>query len=251
LSLFKNHIQSGSVTYQPSLLLTLTKMKRSKHFTPPHLKNIDSSLHCGMDLLSPNFFKVGNELLTLATSEVTKKMKGSSFDSCRYCFPAIIMFCTAFESYLNETIEFSRTLAIKQDTNNKESILKRIDDIKKAKEIKDKIKLFYKGYDSEDVGIDTNGSTYQNLIALFRLRNEIIHYSPDMTAGNKWPIRTKEAFFKSNPKIKENTTWTTTFGAVSVAKWAHDTTIAAIRLFAKISGSQDPFGEETPYPWHW
>jgi hypothetical protein len=33
------------------------------------------------------------------------------------------------------------------------------------------------------------------------LRNEIIHYSPDMTAGNKWPIRTKEAFFKSNPKM--------------------------------------------------
>jgi len=225
-------------------------MGKFKHFTPPHLKNLAIS-NCGMTNLSPNFFKIGDKLLSMAKVDIEEKSRDQNFDSSFYCFPAIIMFCTSFEAYLNENLEVSKTLVNIKKCENTDYISKTIENIKNANEIKEKIKLFYKGYDQKGQGVDTNSSIYNNLISLFKLRNEIIHYSPEMTSIDKWPKRLQDVFFRSNPKIKINTDWTTTFGSVTVANWARDTIKSAIQFFAEISGCRDPFSEKTPYPWHW
>lgn len=223
---------------------------KDKYFIPSHLKNLGGRF-VGMTSLAPRFFKIGNELLEMARKSVTKKSDGSGFDHSHYCFPSIIMFCTSFEAFINETLEHSKYITQKDGKENCLEILSTIEKIKKKNRIKNKIKSFYKAYDKSFNGIDINGDLCQSLLALFKLRNEIIHYSPEMDEIKKWPVRLKEAFLKSNPKIKENTCWTSAFNSVTVGEWAHDTIKNAIREFSKISGADDPFDEKVPYPWHW
>jgi hypothetical protein len=187
----------------------------------------------------------------MAIDEISNKPEEPNMDHSNYCFPSIIMFCTSFEAYINENLELSKAIAITRNKEGLEPLVELIDSIKSEKEIKNKIKYFFKVYDKESIGLDLNSDIYQNLVALFQLRNEIIHYSPDMIPANEWPIRTREAFYRSNPRVREITGWTTTFGSVSVTRWAHDAIVTAIKKFAEISGCHDPFSDKTRKTLRW
>lgn len=44
----------------------------------------------------------------------------------------------------------------------------------------EKIRNVFLAYDKEHKGIDTNGDTYRDLVALGKLRNRIAYYIPDI-----------------------------------------------------------------------
>jgi len=224
-----------------------------EYFTPNFLKNDDFLRGPTLAPLSGSFFKQGNELSQLAEAEIKKKENSFFPDQSDYVFPAVIMYCSSFEAYLNENLGISYWLAESDGKYQNLEMLGTIEDLRKMNKpfetFKKKVKGIYKVYDKKQKGIDTNSLVYQNIIALYELRNSIIHYSPEMVEDTKWPKRVEQAFFKSKPKSQLRSVWTYTFSCINVSSWAHDTVKDAVQEFVEISGADDPFDKSRTLYW--
>jgi hypothetical protein len=195
----------------------------------------------------------GNELMTLAKSEIENKPNTVSPDKSDYVFSAVIMYFSSFEAYMNENLAIGRWLAETEGKYHNPDVLPTIDALRKMdnpfESFKKKVKGFYKVYDKDQKGIDTNSETYQAIIALNDLRNSLIHFCPEMIEHTQWPNRIQQAFSKSKPKSEQNTTWTAIFSCIKVGNWAHDTIREAIEMFVEISGARNPFDQEGLLYW--
>ena len=156
----------------------------SDYFTPKFLQNDEHIFGAGMSSLSNVFFKQGNELLKLAEADIGKKKDAVFPDKSDYVFPAVIMYCSSLEAYFNENLGFSYWLAETEGKYQNLDLLPTIKALmrmnKPFETFKKKIKGTYKAYDKKQKGIDTNSEVYQNIIALYDLRNSIIHFCPEM-----------------------------------------------------------------------
>jgi len=109
--------------------------------------------------------------------------------------------------------------------------------------------LFVDGGENR-IGIDTNGSIYKNLVALFKLRNAFIHYNPETIEHYKWPSKLIEAYKVLKIEKKEyNTNWVNEFCTIKIADWAENTIKSSIYEFCTKANSVNPF--ELPYPFNW
>jgi hypothetical protein len=107
-------------------------------------------------------------------------------------------------------------------------------------EFKEWVKEIYRQYDRAKVGIDPNSAEYQNLLALKELRNSVVHYNPSFIEYISWPARLEQALHRTKVEVL-NAGWVANFSRVEVADWAHDSTKAAVQLFCRLSGAEDPF----------
>ena len=223
-----------------------------EYFTPKFLQNDNFPLR-SLAPLSGTFFKQGNELSNLAKIDIEKRNNKNFPEKSDYVFPAVIMYCSSFEAYLNENLAFSYYLAESDGKYQNLDLLPKIQTLRKMNKpyetFKKKIKGVYEAYDKNQKGIDTDSEAYQNIIALHELRNSIIHFCPEMVEHTKWPRKVEQAFFKSKPKSQLRTHWTAIFSCTNVSDWAHDTIKDAVQKFVDISGTMDPFDKNLPLYW--
>ncbi|WP_136796208.1 hypothetical protein [Desulfosediminicola ganghwensis] len=183
--------------------------------------------------------------MDLAKNEIENNPNNLFPDKSDYVFPAVIMYFSSFEAYMNENLAFSRWLAESDGKYHNPSAIPTIDALREMhapyRKFKDKVKGFYKVYDKDQNGINTDSELYQSIIALNDLRNSLIHFCPEMIEDTQWPDRIKQAFSKSKPKSEENTHWVVIFSCINVGDWAHDTIKEAIVKFVEISGAMNPF----------
>lgn len=214
--------------------------KNKKTFTPNQLQNITPLQ--GFMLLSANYFKVANELRirSHATSD-------GKYHVSLYTLPSVIMYITAFESYLSENlaglVHHSDTLL------EQETISSLLYQNAPFNNFKNWVKETFRILDSSQNGIDTNSSVYQNLIALHNLRNMIVHYTPQNIDHNKWPIKLQDIIrrIEINPF---NSGWESNLSTTFVADWAYGTTRDAITYFYQITGhGMDVFNCDKPFRW--
>lgn len=184
----------------------------------------------GFPALSGSFFELGNEFKKLALGKVRKT---SHFTTSKYTYPSVIMYVTSLEAFFNEQLALSTTKI--EDENVKRSVLKLQEDPLN----KEKIKTIFKRYTGSR--LDTNKSFYQDVIALIDVRHEIIHYTPRMIEGNKWPLRLRPAVVRSKMTIASNADWSFHLAQVGFAEWAHDTVKSVIQEFCGMTGAMDPF----------
>lgn len=210
-------------------------MKEEKFFIPRDFREIyeDSP---GFSGLARGFFKSAVELLNNVEKEQNKY-------SC-HVLSSIVLFTTSIEGYFNEILNLSLYKA-KDD----EKMTKRIEALKVGYEsdirlnFSEKIKQIFKAYDKQQKGIDTNGNTFQDLIALIALRNKIAHYNPNWNSFQKYPKDLE--LFHNRCKIKlERAGWTTNYSNIEVGLWAKQTVKKTIEEFSRISGAENPFSTE-------
>ena len=216
------------------------------YFIPKHIENYDCKIKYRVPLAS-QFFKLGKEFKNMAKLEIEEKNR--IIKSSKYIIPSVIMFCTSFEAFMNDTLE-SSTIINDIPEHHLEGMFERISDIRKEGVFNKKVKKFYKGYDENRIGIDTNGSIYKNLVALFKLRNAFIHYNPETIEHYKWPSKLIEAYKVLKIEKKEyNTNWVYEFCTIKIADWAENTIKSSIYEFCTKANSVNPF--ELPYPFNW
>jgi hypothetical protein len=205
-------------------------------FTPRPLA--DREALASLSILSDSYFKVANEFRAMAVTE------HSRWPGHFYVFPAITMYTAAFEAFLQEHLALSRFGIEGSDDVQKLSRIESINTLKAQqrpyREFKEWVKEVYRLYDTKGVGLDPECDEYHNLLALKELRNSIIHYNPEFIEYAMWPARLEQALHRSKLDVM-NAGWVTNFRRVEVADWAHDTIRAAVELFCRMSGAENPF----------
>ena len=222
-----------------------TSFGNMKTFVPPQLKDVAQKLS-GATLLSRQYFVVANELRAKAHEEAEKR--GSEFDAL-YVIPATILFCTSVESYFNEQLA-----ALAMELNDKK-ILEDIEALKHStNEFRKATKRYtaiYRIFDPKEIGIDTKGPVYTDLLALTALRNSLIHYSPQFIDHVAWPQSLEQVLQRTKIQII-NSDWVSNLCKISVTDWSHSVSKNAIQEFCRISGRTDPFNSsQYPYPFCW
>ncbi|MEO8158006.1 MAG: hypothetical protein ABI648_09435 [Betaproteobacteria bacterium] len=208
----------------------------SQTFTPRPLADQDpiKSPH----ILSGNYFKTAAEFRSMAADDKSR------WPGHFYVFPAVVIYTAAFEAFLQEHLAFSRFHLETSDSPTKDADLERIDALKMQQkpynDFKDWVKEIFRLYDPKNAGLDPNCEKYQNLIALRELRNSVIHYNPTFIEHAVWPARLEQALHRSKVQVM-NAGWVTNFLRVEVADWAHATIRAAVELFSRITGAENPF----------
>ena len=217
----------------------------NKYFIPKHMKNNKSNFR-GRTGLASIYYKFGNEFKEMAQDEIDKKNR--KFNNSNYVIPSIIMYCSSFEAFMNETLASSRIIN-ELPKYHSDEIDQLIDLIKSEGDFKKKLKNFYYSYDKVHSGIDRNSLLYSDLIALFKLRNEFVHYNPESVEITKYPIRVQEAYKQLKLNITEPIGWVSYFCNIETANWAKQTIKKGIENFCEISKSINPF--KVPYPFNW
>ncbi len=220
--------------------------KNRKYFNPlPDEPKRDNPPSKGMSCLSTNLFKTANQLLSMANKEVEKRGKAhDDFNTSEYCISAIILYCTTFEAFMNETLEFSRFLISKKDNYDKDKLYSTIHSIIDKQKIADKLYYFFNFYNQTPKELDFNNiNQIKQLSALFNLRNELVHYKGGFTEGCEWPQRVKDAYkyikvndSKSNSYIYslQLMDWLSYFWRIESAQWAKEVIINAVDYFCLI-----------------
>lgn len=212
-------------------------MRRKATFFMPR-KLLRPDVLPALSIISGNYFKVANHLR--AGSRVGQgELPGHYF-----VFASVIMFVAAFEAFCQEHLALSRRGAAESKDPGSLATVELIDSLKSQvppyNDFKEWVKEIYKRYDRNDVGIDPLSDEYQNLLALKELRNSIIHYNPSFIEYANWPARLEQALHRSKLDVL-NAGWVTNFSRPEIADWAHDSTKAVVKLFARLSGAEDPF----------
>jgi len=211
-----------------------------KIFTPKELNDIPQKL-INMRELSSGYFKVACELRDKAHS------KEKNIRHHQYVFPAVIMYVSSIEAYLNENLWLSSALIDNNEMKEKINNIK--EGFGEYRTFRSRVKAIFEIYNKE--GIDTNGETYQNFIALVELRNSAAHYNPIFVEHVEWPHRLEKALQQSKIEVM-NTGWVSNFSNPAVAIWAYETTKSMVQLFCSVSGAINPFNcseEHESYKW--
>lgn len=191
-----------------------------------------------LTILSGNYFKVANELRAMAAADK------STWPGHFYICPAVTMYTTAFEAFLQEHLALSAWLLKESEDAQKADHIERIAVLKSQQRpyenFKAWVKEIYRLYDPKGVGVDPNCDEYQNLLALKELRNSLVHYNPTFIEYASWPARLEQALRLTKLEVM-NAGWVTNFLRVEVADWAHATVKGAVELFCSISGTENPF----------
>jgi hypothetical protein len=214
-----------------SLKITADTAMTKNHFTPRLLTSVHNPIK-SLSIISTNYFKVGNHLHALS------KTGQNDLPPHYFTFPAIIMYVSAFEAFIQEQLAFALENA--QCTQSKSFCTKLKNQEKPYKDFKCWIKEIYKAFDKSNKGIDINSALYHDLIALRELRNVLVHYNPQFIEHSKWPYRIQEALNRANISIV-NSNWPVTLSQPKVADWAHQTIKEAILLLVEQSGLLNPF----------
>lgn len=187
--------------------------------------------------IAPSYFRVANELRE-------KSHGGAKWPGQYYVFPAVVMYMTAFEAFLQELLTLGRAKLEDSPDSATTSILSIIDELKAQRgsyrDFKNWIKEIFRIFDRMGVGIDPNSAAFQNLLALKELRNSAIHYNPVFIEHIHWPDRLQRALQRTKLDVL-NAGWVMNFSRPEVADWARETVKAAIELFCRVSGWENPF----------
>ena len=208
-------------------------MTKNDYFIPKEFLNFKEM--SSFSTLSPGFYRSAIALLNNA------KNQGSKYSND--VLSAVILFTTTIESYFNEILTLS-LFKVKTE-ESKEFIEKlKLGLVSNSRlSFKQKIAAIFKAYDPNSKGIDTNGDTFQDLVALINLRNRIVHYNPNWYSIYKYP-KELEILQSRCRIILENTGWTTNYSCIEVGEWADQTIRNIIIEFSRISGAENPFDQK-------
>jgi len=192
-----------------------------KTFRPKKLKKLKSGF--AMGTFSMVFWDYACELEKRAKSIPKNKMGQKSND----VLGAIIFFTSSFEAYLNEQLALILSYEHPKEMIN---FIKAIKDAPNANfSIKDKVLESVKLIDRTGKG-DIDKNTLANYVALYRLRNTILHFDPNFSDLYDFPQSLQDALNRSKVDVDE-LDCTETFRKIEVLDWAKDTVKKIITEF--------------------
>lgn len=211
-------------------------------FTPKRFKALQASdAPASFAILSGNYFRVANTLRTIASDNT------GTVPAAGYIFAAVIMYMAAFDAFLQEHLTLSLFAA--EETKAEDSTVRLLEQLKMQErpygDFGNWVREIYRIYNRSGHAFDTNSAEFHNLYALRELRNSVAHYNPAFVSHMLWPARLEQAVHRSKLEVV-NSDWTTNFGRIEIATWAHDTIKSAVLAFCEISGAANPFGRRPP-----
>jgi len=181
----------------------------------------------GFSGISHNIYRSANSLLDLAQQEG----RTISF----HVLSAVVLFTTTLESYFNETLTVN-LLAEKYNDRTLVESLRRGSNLR----FHEKIRRVFLIYDRNQAGIDTNGDTYRDIVALGNLRNRIVHYNPDWENMYKYPKELQHILKRTKIDLLRSGL-ITNFSNIIVGQWAKSTVKSTLTEFSLITGAHNPF----------
>jgi len=235
----------------------MLKIKDNKFADRLKNSKIDAADFEGSASISPSILLSADKLFELGEKEIEKRGKVQVSDPLFfmnahsvYYHSGIILYCTGFDAFMNEQLSFSHVLGKKRLKEKESEELKKY--IKKLlyENDKQKIRNFYYLYNQNNESLNKKIEySIRRLEALFRLRNELVHYTAEFVRQRECPTRAMDAynFIKKDIekecsikidslRINHTIDWTSFFGCFSAIKWVRDTVRDGLMLFAEITG---------------
>jgi len=182
--------------------------------------------------MSMSYWDLGEEFRTKAIQDIES---GKSAFYSVYVFPAIIMYCSAVEALINES------LALLEEQTKDQPLIDDIRSVRKGlnsyRDILSKIRRAHELL-SQIHHSAIQEESLQNYQALAELRNAIIHYSPDYVDVHHWPQKLKQALERSKvrPVLGD---WTITFRTKEVLLWSNETSRTLISAFLQVTKADE------------
>jgi hypothetical protein len=203
-------------------------------FTPSHLRNqqpIES-----FSLVSDGYWKFAEQIVINPNGST-----GNSHTPAAI-FTSIWLYLAAFEAFIQETIAYARSTAVgtKLSTESTAKFEALASARRPYNEFKPWVREAYRAFDKSGVGIDTDSTIYQNLVALKELRNATIHYNANMIRRDHWPLAVQEAFRRAAPP-QFRSSWVGGLSRPEVSSWARDTARIALEEFWSLAKPTHPF----------
>lgn len=197
-----------------------------KTFKPKEFGNTQSLFSLGT--MSTSYWDLAEEFKEKVIDDIDSHKTGIY---SKYAFPAIIMYCSAVEALINESLSLKGSQTTDGQLAGSIAAIKNgLDD---NRDLLAKTKNAYKSL-SRDSSATIDENILQNFRALSEVRNAIVHYNPDFIDVHNWPIRLQEALKRSRvePIMGD---WTITFRTKPVLLWAEATGKTLISEFLRIT----------------
>lgn len=204
---------------------------KKRSFIPKDLKM--HPVRPGFSGISHNFYRSAYELLKI----VQREERTYSF----HILSSVVLFTATLESYFNETLTLN-LLAKKYISREALEALRQGNKMS----FHEKIRQVFLIYDKNQIGIDTDGYIYRDLVSLGCLRNRIVHYNPDRENIYQYPKDLEDILIRTQISL-ENTGWITNFSNINIGYWAKMTVKNTLIEFSKITGAHNPFTDNESF----